>query len=142
MIYIGTYFTPELTEALLGRVLPKAGVAPLVADLPAGVEVSLRRAESRELLFVQEDTTAETAVLTSPRRGRIFSAAASKITSSGILSMAGIEQHRPRAGRPRPIPVGGRGEHIFQKKVGCGASSAPHLTRRIYEGAGRRFTDL
>ncbi|WP_026870987.1 Beta-galactosidase C-terminal domain [Inquilinus limosus] len=69
MIYIGTYFTPELTEALLGRVLPKAGVAPLVADLPAGVEVSLRRAESRELLFVQ-NTNAETAVLTSPPTGQ------------------------------------------------------------------------
>jgi len=69
VIYAGTYFTPELTDALLGRVLPEAGVAPLVPGLPEGVEVSLRRAGDRELLFLQ-NTRAEPVTIASVPAGR------------------------------------------------------------------------
>jgi beta-galactosidase len=55
-IYLATYLTPELVELLAAAVLPQAGVEPLVDDLPAGVEVSLRTADDRRLLFVINTT--------------------------------------------------------------------------------------
>ena len=38
--------------ALTTEVLSTAGIAPLVVDLPEGVEVTMRRSADRELLFV------------------------------------------------------------------------------------------
>lgn len=52
-IYVGTYFTPELSELLLPEVFSKANVQPLVHDLPEGVEVSLREGQGQRLLFLQ-----------------------------------------------------------------------------------------
>jgi beta-galactosidase len=53
VVYVGTYLTPEVTEALSERTFGSAGVAPLIADLPEGVEVTMRENDSRRLLFIQ-----------------------------------------------------------------------------------------
>lgn len=53
VLYVGTYLTPDLVTALAERVLADAGVEPLVPDLPDGVEVTLRAARDRSLLFIQ-----------------------------------------------------------------------------------------
>jgi beta-galactosidase len=53
VVYLGTYLTPDLTEALSERILPEAGIGPLIADLPEGVEVTMRVNDERRLLFVQ-----------------------------------------------------------------------------------------
>lgn len=56
-IYLATYLTPEVVELLAATVLAQSGVEPLVEDLPAGVEVSLRVADDRQLLFVINTTS-------------------------------------------------------------------------------------
>lgn len=61
VLYVGTYLTPELTRQLATRAFADVDVAPLVPDLPDGVEVTLRENTERRLLFLQniKDTTAE-----------------------------------------------------------------------------------
>lgn len=56
-IYLATYLTPEVVELLAATVLAQSGVEPLVEGLPAGVEVSLRVADDRRLLFVINTTS-------------------------------------------------------------------------------------
>ena len=57
VIYIGTFLTPTLTAALCNLLLPQAGIQPLVAELPAGVEATLRESDDRQLLFLQNTTS-------------------------------------------------------------------------------------
>jgi beta-galactosidase len=56
-IYLATYLTPEVVELLASTVIAQSGVSPLVEELPAGVEVSLRTADDRRLLFVINTTS-------------------------------------------------------------------------------------
>ncbi|WP_431693908.1 hypothetical protein [Rhizobium giardinii] len=56
---MGTYLTGTLVENLADELFGRIGIAPLIADLPADVEVTLRHAADRKLLFVlntDEDT--------------------------------------------------------------------------------------
>ncbi|MET3523397.1 beta-galactosidase [Mesorhizobium abyssinicae] len=62
VVYVGTYLTHELAEAIAEGVLTRAGVAPLLPELPDGVEVSIREAEDRQLMFVQNTTEVPVAV--------------------------------------------------------------------------------
>lgn len=64
VVYVGTYFTSELADAFIPMLLKQAGVGPLVEDLPAGVEVSLREGQGRKVLFLQ-NTTADPATVPS-----------------------------------------------------------------------------
>jgi beta-galactosidase len=52
VIYLGTYLSDALVEVLADQVLSPAGVLPLVPDLPEGVEVTIREARSRRLMFI------------------------------------------------------------------------------------------
>ncbi|NTH28632.1 beta-galactosidase [Agrobacterium rhizogenes] len=56
VLYLGTYLTADLTAALADRTFTDAGVEPLIADLPDGVEVTMRQNDERHLLFVQNYT--------------------------------------------------------------------------------------
>jgi len=58
VIYMGTYLTRELTENFFAEVFASARIEPLLPDLPAGVEVTMRENASRHLLFIQ-NTNAE-----------------------------------------------------------------------------------
>ncbi len=58
VIYLGTYLTEDLVEALDTAALAPAGAVPLIAGLPAGVEVSVRQAVGRALWFIT-NTAAE-----------------------------------------------------------------------------------
>jgi beta-galactosidase len=51
-VYLGTYLTESLVVGLADQLFARAGIAPLVADLPANVEVTMRQAADRKLLFV------------------------------------------------------------------------------------------
>lgn len=51
-VYIGTYLTEALVEGLADQLFAHTGIAPLIADLPANVEVTVREAADRKLLFV------------------------------------------------------------------------------------------
>jgi beta-galactosidase len=63
--YLGTYLTAPLAE-VIGEILVSNGVAaPLVENLPAGVEVSLRESDDRKLLFVL-NTEHETKIVDLP----------------------------------------------------------------------------
>ncbi|BCG93948.1 beta-galactosidase [Mesorhizobium sp. 131-2-1] len=62
VVYVGTYLTQELAEAIAEVVLTRAGVAPLLPELPDGVEVSIREAEDRQLMFIQNTTDVPVAV--------------------------------------------------------------------------------
>ncbi|AGB74160.1 MULTISPECIES: beta-galactosidase [Rhizobium] len=63
--YLGTYLTAPLAE-VIGETLVSNGVAaPLVENLPAGVEVSLREGNGRKLLFVL-NTKHETKIVDLP----------------------------------------------------------------------------
>ncbi len=52
VIYLATYLTDDLVDVLDDVVLAKAGIEPLIPNLPAGVEVVMRTAQDRKLLFV------------------------------------------------------------------------------------------
>ena len=52
MIYLGTYLSDALVEVLADQVLAPAGIVPLVADMPAGVEATIRESKDRRLLFI------------------------------------------------------------------------------------------
>ncbi|MDR7030578.1 beta-galactosidase [Rhizobium rosettiformans] len=52
VVYVATYLTPDLVEALEEQVLLPRGVSPLLNNLPAGIEVTLRSSEDQKLLFV------------------------------------------------------------------------------------------
>jgi beta-galactosidase len=56
VVYLGTYLTYDLVAVLSADLFAQAAVAPLLPDLPAGVEVTLREAEGRKLLFVLNTT--------------------------------------------------------------------------------------
>jgi len=55
-VYVGTYLTESLVEGLADQIFASCGVEPLSADLPRGVEVTLREAADRKLLFVLNTT--------------------------------------------------------------------------------------
>lgn len=52
VMYVGTYLTEALVPILFEQAFATAGVQPLVADLPEGVEVAMREADDRRFLFV------------------------------------------------------------------------------------------
>ncbi|WP_428377458.1 beta-galactosidase [Lichenicoccus sp.] len=52
VVYAGTLLTPELTAALFAPLFEAAGVEPLLADLPPGVEVTCRERDGSRLLFI------------------------------------------------------------------------------------------
>jgi beta-galactosidase len=58
VVYLASYLTHELAERLGELVLAPAGVRPLIEDLPEGVEVSLRRKQGMDLVFLLNTTDA------------------------------------------------------------------------------------
>ncbi|RJS93485.1 beta-galactosidase [Salinisphaera sp. Q1T1-3] len=52
VIYLGTYLTDDLAEALVDWLAAEADIAPLVEGLPTGIDATLREAEGRRLLFL------------------------------------------------------------------------------------------
>lgn len=52
VIYLGTYFSDALVEVLADQVLAPAGIVPLIADMPAGVEATIRESKDRRLLLI------------------------------------------------------------------------------------------
>jgi len=52
VIYLGTYLTDALVELLVEQVLAQAGITPLIADIPTGVEAAIRESKDRRLLFI------------------------------------------------------------------------------------------
>lgn len=68
-MYLATYLSQELVELLAAQVFPDVPVKPLIEDLPEGVEVSMRTAEDRRLLFVI-NTRSSTCVMNTLPAGR------------------------------------------------------------------------
>jgi beta-galactosidase len=52
VIYLGTYLSDALVEVLADQVLAPAGIVPLIADMPAGVEATIRESKDRRVLFI------------------------------------------------------------------------------------------
>ena len=52
VIYLATYLTHELADYLVQTICIPSGATPLIPELPEGIEVSIRQAEDRTLLFV------------------------------------------------------------------------------------------
>jgi beta-galactosidase len=52
VVYLGTYLSDALVEVLADQVLAPAGIVPLIADMPAGVEATIRESKDRRLLFI------------------------------------------------------------------------------------------
>jgi beta-galactosidase len=52
VIYLGTYLSDALAAVLADQVLAPAGIVPLVADMPTGVEATIRESKDRRLLFI------------------------------------------------------------------------------------------
>ena len=53
VVYVGTFFTAELAALLSRPLFERAGVVPLLRDIPEGIEVTRREAAGRHLLFIQ-----------------------------------------------------------------------------------------
>ncbi len=67
VIYLGTYLTEELAEALDPVALAPAGAVPLIAALPEGVEVSVRQGPGRALWFITNTADAPVTVTGVPQ---------------------------------------------------------------------------
>jgi beta-galactosidase len=52
VVYVGTYLTEDFVAKFVPGVFSRSGVAPLLPELPKGVEVTVRQAVDRQLLFV------------------------------------------------------------------------------------------
>ena len=88
-VYVGTYLTEALLEPLCQRLFEMAGVAPLIADLPEGCEVSLREAADRRLLFLA-NTAAEPATIASVPAGEVLILDGSRDGSNVKLGAYGV----------------------------------------------------
>ena len=52
ILYVGTYLTEEFVAKFAPSILARAGVEPLLPGLPEGVEVTVRQAADRQLMFI------------------------------------------------------------------------------------------
>ena len=52
VIYLGAYLTDDLVTHFVPGILSRADVHPLLPDLPEGVEVTVREAADRQLMFI------------------------------------------------------------------------------------------
>ena len=52
VIYVGAYLTDDLVTHFVPGILSRADVHPLLPDLPEGVEVTVREAADRQLMFI------------------------------------------------------------------------------------------
>ena len=52
VIYVGTYLTAEFVANFAPTILSRSNVAPLLPGLPEGVEVAVRQATGRQLMFI------------------------------------------------------------------------------------------
>ncbi len=52
VIYLGAYLTDDLVTHFVPGILSRADVHPLLPDLPEGVEVTIREAADRQLMFI------------------------------------------------------------------------------------------
>lgn len=59
---MGTYLTPTLVPALLEMICASTGVAPLLGNLPEGIEVTMRQSDADPLMFVANTTAAPVSV--------------------------------------------------------------------------------
>ena len=98
--YVATYLTPEIAEALGDALFEASGVAPLVADLPAGVEVSLRAAPERELLFVQNTGEAPATLSVPAGTDLLTGMETAGRLSLGSYGCAVVKLSRPSHGGP------------------------------------------
>ncbi|MEK1893710.1 MAG: beta-galactosidase [Rhizobium sp.] len=66
-VYVGTYLTETLVEALATQLFGESHVQPLLQDLPPNVEVTMREADDRKLLFVLNCDAEATEIKTPPQ---------------------------------------------------------------------------
>jgi beta-galactosidase len=66
VLYLGTYLTEDLVMSFLDLLSDKTGIEPLVAGLPEGLEVSMRKSDDRKLLFVLNTTDQQMTIETLP----------------------------------------------------------------------------
>lgn len=52
LLYSGTYLTDALVDTLIADEFEKAGIEPILKDKPSGIEVTIREADDRKLMFV------------------------------------------------------------------------------------------
>jgi len=62
VLYLGTYLTDEVVGALDADVFARSSVEPLLANVPAGVEVSMRIGRAHCLLFILNTRDEETVI--------------------------------------------------------------------------------
>ena len=84
IVYVGTYLTPALIDALLEGPLAEVGIASLLPGCPKGVEVSLREADGRRLLFLLNTRAEPTTVSGVPAGTELLEA---QPVSGGTLAL-------------------------------------------------------
>lgn len=52
VVYVGTYLTDEFVATFAPSVFSRSNVVPLLPELPKGVEVTVRQASDRQLMFI------------------------------------------------------------------------------------------
>ena len=52
VVYVGTYLTEEFVANFAPSIFSRSNVAPLLPGLPEGVEVAVRQATGRQLMFI------------------------------------------------------------------------------------------
>lgn len=74
-VYVGTYLTESLVGGLVQQVFSRAGIEPLVPNLPGNVEVSQREGEGRRLLFLLNCDNERVEVVSAPQGTDLVSGA-------------------------------------------------------------------
>ncbi|MFC0268982.1 beta-galactosidase [Kushneria aurantia] len=87
LLYLGTYLSDELAPVLLDWLVENAAVAPLIDDLPAGIDVTMREADDRRLLFVMNTEHREYRLDTLPQGTDLLSG--NRV--DGTLTLAGYD---------------------------------------------------
>lgn len=67
VIYLGTYLTDDLAQAMIETILEPAGAVPLIAGLPAGLEVTVRQSGDRALWFILNTDDGEKRINNAPQ---------------------------------------------------------------------------
>ncbi|ESW84258.1 hypothetical protein X773_10025 [Mesorhizobium sp. LSJC285A00] len=128
VIYLGTYLSDALVEVLADQVLAPAGIVPLIADMPAGVEATIRGARTAACCSSSTRWASRQASAMSPR-ARICSAMA-KYAAVGCRSrpMAAASSNSTR-------DIGARPWETLQASLCCHVprlSARPSRTRFSY----------
>jgi beta-galactosidase len=105
IVYVGAWLEPEALSRLAARLVPQAGVVPVVPGTAADVEIGLRRGQGRTLLIaINHGDDARALALPAGARPLVGAAPGGQIAGHGVLVA-----ELPDRAAPPPRSISSRG---------------------------------